>query len=204
MPPSARPIPKPTMPASASGVSNTRPSPKRACRPSVARNTPPITPTSWPNTSTRSSRPNATASASLTACTMVMPWRASATGARASAATEGLPGTPLVGAQLGVDVLDDLGGGGVGRRVGLRQRRLQLGLELPLQLRLARLVPGAARAQHAPQPRQRLLGGVAARLRLVAVTARVVGGGVGGDAVGERLDQRGPLPRPRARHRLAR
>src|SRR6202051_4363768 len=42
----------PAMVASASGVSCTRSLPKRSWRPAVARNTPPLAPTSWPITTT--------------------------------------------------------------------------------------------------------------------------------------------------------
>src|SRR5437762_1484190 len=62
----------PTMPFSASGVSSTRSSPNSACRPSVARNTPPALPTSSPITITRGFSRRATASASRTACTIVI------------------------------------------------------------------------------------------------------------------------------------
>src|SRR3982074_1272285 len=53
---SAAPMATPTMADSARGVSSTRDSPKRAYRPSVAPNTPPLRPTSSPSTRTRSSR----------------------------------------------------------------------------------------------------------------------------------------------------
>ncbi len=55
MPARASPMPMPTIEDSASGVSSTRPRPKAAASPSVARNTPPRGPTSSPSTSTRSS-----------------------------------------------------------------------------------------------------------------------------------------------------
>src|SRR5438876_1526281 len=71
MPYSARPTDVPMMPASASGVSTTRSAPKRSIRPSVARKTPPLRPTSSPSTRTRSSAASATASASLMASTRV-------------------------------------------------------------------------------------------------------------------------------------
>src|SRR5215472_5319906 len=53
---SAAPMATPTIADSASGVSRTRASPKRAYRPSVAPKTPPLRPTSSPRTRTRSSR----------------------------------------------------------------------------------------------------------------------------------------------------
>src|SRR5579864_853444 len=64
---SAAPIATPTIADSASGVSSTRASPKRACRPSVAPKTPPLRPTSSPMTSTRSSRSISSAMAARTA-----------------------------------------------------------------------------------------------------------------------------------------
>src|ERR1700758_4880437 len=56
---------------SASGVSITRLGPKRCCSPTVARNTPPLTPTSSPSTTTAGSSSMARASARLTASTSV-------------------------------------------------------------------------------------------------------------------------------------
>src|SRR5438128_3765318 len=63
------PTATPAMAASASGVSSTRSSPKRACNPTVARNTPPFTPTSSPSTRTLGSCANSYASARFTAST---------------------------------------------------------------------------------------------------------------------------------------
>src|SRR5579884_4398440 len=59
----------PRIPASESGVSTQRCSPKRSRRPAVARKTPPERPTSSPSTSTVSSRASSTCSASFTAST---------------------------------------------------------------------------------------------------------------------------------------
>src|SRR5689334_11108317 len=61
------PIALPRMPASASGVSTQRFSPKRSRRPAVARKTPPARPTSSPMTMTPSSRASSTWCASLIA-----------------------------------------------------------------------------------------------------------------------------------------
>src|SRR5690554_4061360 len=140
VPPRATPMPRPTMPASASGVSNTRSWPKRCCRPSDARITPPITPTSCPKRTTRGSLSKATASPSLMACTIVMGARSVlALGAFTSAATEGLPCRALVWSHLRENVLHDLGRGrlrrGVRHRQGLLEFRLELRLDLLLQLR---------------------------------------------------------------------
>ena len=52
----AMPIAVPTIPSSESGVSKQRWAPNSSVSPSVARNTPPLGPTSSPNTSTVGSR----------------------------------------------------------------------------------------------------------------------------------------------------
>src|SRR5262245_26487451 len=68
----AIPTHRPLMRSSDSGVSNTRSAPNRCCRPAVARNTPPFTPTSSPNTSTSGSSASARARARLIASTSVV------------------------------------------------------------------------------------------------------------------------------------
>ena len=55
MPCEAMPTVRPAMVVSSSGVSSTRSVPNVADRPAVARNTPPLTPTSSPSTTTVSS-----------------------------------------------------------------------------------------------------------------------------------------------------
>src|SRR5581483_7006255 len=67
----AMPTLTPAISASASGVSSTRPAPKRFCSSTVARNTPPFAPTSSPSTTTSASRAISCASAMLIACTML-------------------------------------------------------------------------------------------------------------------------------------
>src|SRR5215470_18753211 len=64
------PTAPPRIPASASGVSTQRFSPKRSRRPAVARKTPPARPTSSPITITVSSRASSTWKPSLIASTM--------------------------------------------------------------------------------------------------------------------------------------
>src|SRR5574337_1231783 len=66
MPCAARPTVRPAMVVSSSGVSNTRHSPNFSDRPCVARNTPPLTPTSSPSTTTDGSRFISYASACVT------------------------------------------------------------------------------------------------------------------------------------------
>src|SRR6201993_3499152 len=65
-----RPTAPPRIPASASGVSTQRFSPKRSRSPAVARKTPPARPTSSPRTITLSSRASSTWKPSLIASTM--------------------------------------------------------------------------------------------------------------------------------------
>src|ERR1700739_3684105 len=102
----------PRMPASASGVSTQRFSPKRSRSPAVARKTPPARPTSSPITITVSSRASSTWSASFTAST------------RKSSA---IPALAEVRWREDVGVVEDE----LGIRVGLG---LRLGDALPHQL----------------------------------------------------------------------
>src|SRR6476620_7773776 len=67
----AMPTHRPLIRASDNGVSKTRLTPKRCCNPTVARNTPPLTPTSSPKTTTLGSSANARASAKLIDSTSV-------------------------------------------------------------------------------------------------------------------------------------
>src|SRR3954449_2361437 len=67
----ARPTALPTMPASASGVSTTRSSPKSFCSPSVIRKTPPSLPMSSPMSTTLASSSNARRRPRLSALPMV-------------------------------------------------------------------------------------------------------------------------------------
>ena len=65
------PTHKPLISNSDRGVSITRWGPKRCCRPAVARKTPPLMPTSSPNTTTLGSSSIARARAKVTASTRV-------------------------------------------------------------------------------------------------------------------------------------
>src|SRR5690242_18826905 len=110
------PTAPPRIPASASGVSTQRFSPKRSRSPAVARNTPPARPTSSPRTMRLSSRSSSTWSASFTAST------------RKSSA---IPALAEVRRREDVGVVEDE----LGIRLGLRLRRRD-----PLPHRLERLV----------------------------------------------------------------
>src|ERR1043166_9499883 len=118
---------------SASGGSITRSGPKRCCSPTVARNTPPLMPTSSPSTTTSGSSSMARASAILTASTSV------ASGIGASRQLAALAGVDR--RQLGVEVIEH----GLGRPRQRRQIALDRGVDLLLTLArerlFARLVP---------------------------------------------------------------
>ncbi|SQD94526.1 hypothetical protein FMEAI12_2620003 [Parafrankia sp. Ea1.12] len=76
----ARPMAVPTMADSASGVSMTRSSPNRACRPSVIRKTPPSLPTSSPMITTFGSAAMAESRPVFSAFARVRVWRGLAGG----------------------------------------------------------------------------------------------------------------------------
>src|SRR5512140_689310 len=129
-----RPIAVPRIPASASGVSTQRFSPKRSRRPAVARKTPPARPTSSPITITSSSRASSTWKPSLIASTI-----------RSSAIAEPRRrfDVGVLEEQFRIRVRLRLGGGDPGAhdlgRLGL-DRRVQIVVEDPLPSQVA-LVP---------------------------------------------------------------
>src|SRR5262245_53905884 len=130
-------------------MSMTRSGPKRCCRPAVARNTPPLTPTSSPNTTTSGSSCMARARARLTASTSVI---------------SGMGGTlqlvTLAGIrvrELAVEVIEHglrcaRSGGQIAFNGGLDQRLAFRGE--PLLLGLA---PGLLADKVGAEPRDRLL-----------------------------------------------
>src|SRR5258708_2256067 len=180
--------------SSDSGMSITRSGPKRCCRETVARNTPPFTPTSSPSTITLGSSCIARASARLTASTSV---------------DSGM-GAPLQ--------LVALGGVGPGKfRIKVIEHRLRrtwphrqvpfrcrldLLLTLAHQLFLLRLAPCPLADEIRTQPRNRLL--LPAPLNLLgrAIAPRVIRGGVVAEPVGRRLDEARALPVAGRRNRL--
>ena len=209
------------MPASASGVSNTRRSPNRAASPSVTRKTPPSVPTSSPNTTTRSSAARLSASAWLSAAAIVTGAAAGAAettrisrrghnaahGAGSSSSASSLSSASSVrplplkrGRRLGVHVLEELGR--IDADVGVHPLPDVLGQ--PLRLRRQ---PGGRRVVQQPgppqvglQPGDRVARKPPADLRRRPVAGGVVGVGVRLDPVGERLDQRGAVAGRRPRH----
>src|SRR5690349_9935050 len=131
-----RPTAPPRIPASASGVSTQRFSPKRSRSPAVARKTPPARPTSSPITMTLSSRSSSTCSASFTAST------------RKSSA---IPALAQVRRREDVGVVEDE----LGIRLGLS---LRLGDSLPHRLeRLVLDLLGGRVVEHAEPPEIRVV-----------------------------------------------
>src|ERR1051326_2424628 len=175
------PTQMPLISNSASGVSITRSGPKRCCRPTVARNTPPLTPTSSPSTTTSGSSSMARASAMLTASTSV------ASGIVASRGRAALAGVDR--RQLGIEVIEH------GFRCARRRRQIALDraidllLAFPRERLFARLVPVLLTGEIRAQPGDRLFLPVLLYVLGRAGARRVIGGGVVPQPVGHRLDQ---------------
>src|SRR6266536_353298 len=190
----AMPTHKPLISSSASGVSSTRSDPKRCCSPAVARNTPPLTPTSSPSTTTLSSSSMARASARLTASTRVSSgigaWLQRSALARIS------------GRQFRIKVVEHgLRLARDGREITLH-RSLHALLALGDELLLLRLGPRLAADQIRAQSRDRLL--LPARLNFLGgpIACGVVGRGMVAEPIGDGLDQTWPAARLGSRDRL--
>src|SRR5262245_30911461 len=175
------PTHKPLMRSSANGVSITRSGPKRCCSPTVARNTPPLRPTSSPNTMTLASSCMALASARLTASTRV---------------TSGMESTlelVALGGVGGRQVLEEMikHGFWCARPRGqvARDGRIDLALAIGCELLLLGLPPGLLADQVGPQPRDGLL--LPAHLHFLRwpIARSIVGGRVVPEAIGERFDE---------------
>src|SRR5690606_4895328 len=125
-------IPKavPTMADSASGVSMTRSGPNSSISPWVALKTPPLTPTSSPMTTTRSSRRISVRSASVTACTSVRRAISASLPAFSQLLQQGLALLLQVPGQFRIHVVEHVG-------------RFRLGPVLGLVHHLGRLLPQA-------------------------------------------------------------
>src|SRR5258707_632061 len=147
-PGAAMPTHSPLINSSASGVSITRSGPKRCCSPTVARKTPPLTPTSSPSTTTSASSSMARASARLTASTNVT----SGIGASQLPALAG-----IAAREFGVEMVE--------HRVRATRRRRQIALDRRLDALLAlgrkrfllRLAPRLPAYEIRAQARDRLL-----------------------------------------------
>src|SRR4249919_3072306 len=183
MPCEARPTVRPAMVVSSSGVSSTRWSPKVACRPAVARNTPPLTPTSSPSTTTVSSCLSSQASACVIASMRVI---------AAISATLPLEGFGTLGGHVmrhvAVQVIEH------------RLHRLHAGGEVGVDLLVSALVrfhqpqlflvlvPDFQVGEVLAQAQEGLAFPAGLHFFLAAIAARVVGGGVVGQSVGDELD----------------
>src|SRR5216684_2582872 len=177
----ARPTAAPAITPSDSGVSMTRFAPCLAKRPSVARNTPPLRPTSSPNTTTRLSRAISSVRAWFTASTTV----SSAMAILGEAFELPLQARGSAGVDLAeIEVR-------VGRAFLLRlvPRDTELLFDLFLDPLQGRLVHHPARGEMQLHPAQRVAvhPQVVQLARLVAT--RVVGGRVKPEAVRDRFDQ---------------
>src|SRR5258707_4056784 len=179
----AMPTQSPLIRSSASGVSNTRSGPKRCCSPTVARKTPPLTPTSSPNTTTLGSSSIARASAMLTASISVI------SGISLPFEFAALRSIGL--RQLGIEMIK--------HRLGRSRLRSQVALDRCVDTTLAfggklflfRFAPHVSASEKGPQPRDRLL--LPARLDLLGrtVARRVVRGRMIAEPVCDRLDEAG-------------
>src|SRR5579885_3903747 len=167
-PSAARPTDMPAMSNSARGVSITRDGPKRCCSPSVARKTPPLTPTSSPRTRTRSSAAISCARARFTA------WTRESSGMVAVLGHHLLPLLRQLHRQLLEEMVEHRGRGlgrhgeiGVDRGVDLRGAFGQ-------QLLLLGLGPGAHADEICSKAPDRLQLPLAAHLRILALGAGAV------------------------------
>src|SRR6267143_2461609 len=190
----AMPTQAPLISSSDSGVSITRSGPKRCCRPTVARNTPPFTPTSSPSTITFGSSCIARASARLTASTSV----------------DSVMGDPLQLVALGsvgpgkfrIKVIEHrLRRTWRYRQVPFR-RRVDLLLTLAHELFLLRLAPCLLADEICTQPRNRLLLPAPPNLFGRAIAPRVIRGGMVAEPVSDRLDEARALPAASSCNRL--
>src|SRR3984893_10961810 len=181
----AMPMQSPLIRSSASGVSRTRSDPKRSCSPTVARKTPPLTPTSSPSTTTLGSSCIARASARLMASTNVT-----------SDIVLSREFTPLRDIGLGQLAIEMIEHGF--RPAWLRcqiafDRRLDAFMALGGKLFLLRFAPHFLANKESPQARNRLFLPMGLDIFSRTVTCRVISGGMIAEPVGDRLDEAGAL-----------
>src|SRR6266566_5679410 len=190
----AMPTQAPLISSSDSGVSITRSGPKRCCRPTVARNTPPFTPTSSPSTITFGSSCIARASARLTASTSV----------------DSVMGDPLQLVALGSVDLGKFGIEVIEHRLWCSRPyrqvpfhcRVDALLALTDELFLLRLAPYPLADEIRAQPRDRFLLPMPLNLFGRPIAPRVIRGRMVAEPVGDRLDEARALPAASSRNRL--
>src|SRR5690554_3991041 len=194
----AMPTAIPVIRVSASGVSMTRRKPKRSCNPRVARNTPPLGPTSSPSTTTSGSSVMARCSARLMASTMHSVFCSAMLTSRQSPG----PLQPLVplrcitGGQLLVQVIEGCRWLRLGERAEGLHRSVDLLTQLPVQALLLRLVPQPLLVQEPLQAAQRFTFPRLAQFLGGAIAAGIVRGSVVAQTVGDAFDQRRALAGP--------
>nr|CUV59434.1 exported protein of unknown function [Ralstonia solanacearum] len=185
----AMPMAAPASAVSASGVSMTRSAPKRACSPTVARNTPPLTPMSSPSSTTDGSCSSACASARFTASTRLTSAMAALPALRRKGQRHGALRLQRA-RQGGIQVVEHRRGAGLPDRQVRRHRLLHLGIAGAAELLFLGLVPGTQAHQVVAQAQDRLAGpGLLDAVR-IAVARGVVRRGVVAQPVAERFDQR--------------
>src|SRR5690554_3437224 len=190
MPCVAMPTLRPAIMVSAKGVSITRRSPKRSCRPAVARKTPPLVPISSPSRMTLGSSAMARASARLTASNRVM--------ALSLMILSSLPllthlfFLPLQPRRaFGVEIVEQI--------INCLWRHGQIGVHClanqPLGFLLPALfllfVPQVLAVQPAAQTRQGVSRPRLFQLFGGAITGGIIGGGMVGQTVADRFNQSG-------------
>ncbi len=182
----AAPIEAPTISDSVSGVSITRSGPNSANSPSVARKTPPFTPTSSPRTITPASRRISLASVERMASMNV--WTAISV---------------LRGLRLGVDVSQ--GGRRIRLRLSLRPvgRVFDGGPDLRRDRRLLLVVQQPRVPELLPKPRQRVACALRHQLLRRAVLRLLIVRGVRRQPCHLGLDERGAVPSPSPVDRFA-
>src|SRR5690554_5806323 len=193
----------PMIAASDSGESMTLSGPYLSKSLSVARNTPPRLPTSSPMTTTRSSRAISLSRVVAMAWAIVWTLILFLPPGRAPSPQE-LPALAHEArGDLGVDVVEHPLDRRGARRLGPRDRVLELGAELGARLLLGRVIPQVAALEEAAVARQRVA--ATPRLHLLArsVAGVVVGRGVAAVAVDDELDERRAHALAGALHGLA-
>src|SRR5687768_16692143 len=206
----AMPMDMPAIRPSASGVSCTRSAPKRSCRPTVARNTPPLTPTSSPSTTTSGSSASARASARLITSTRVT------RGMRARECSVRLARAVAAGSfalrdelrrRMGEQVLEHVLGAHAAAVLVAVHCLVDAGGALRPERGLVCLAPPALGFEKAARADQWLELPGRLELRCGAVAAGVVGRGVVAEAVGDGFHHHGTCAAARPRqcflHHLA-
>src|SRR6266446_5293727 len=179
----AMPTQSPLIRSSASGVSRTRSGPKRFCNPTVARKTPPLTPTSSPSTTTLGSSSIARPSARLMASTNVT---SGIVFSRQFLALRGI----RVG-QIGIEVIEH-GFGPAWQRCQIAfDRCLDALMALGGKPLLVRLGPHFLAGKIGPQARNRLFLPMRLDFFSRTIAGCIVGGRMVAEPIGERLDEVG-------------